>query len=891
MTALYRQRSKTQNRMSHRLQERIATTTRKAWTYSLLWGICVAASGIVLLIAAGGSLDYLLRLEDQGLRLLLTGAVLSGVGWLTWRYGLKRFKAQVSKQAVAERLERQYPTLDGQLTSALEFLDQEEDDPHAGSSVLRRAVISRTDVAADEIDFSSVLRKRPLVQALSTALIIVLVAGAFCFWQPEAARTALVRLGNPLSSVTWPRASYLEWKEAVQHVPRGGTFEVEVIDAHGMELPERVDLQFRYRGAEDDIETLPMRFVGDRLRFRREGVVRPFEYRAVGGDDATMAWTALEVIEPPEVESLELEFHPPAYTGWPLRKSDGRVEALVGTYIALHGTSTKKLQSAEVVVDDERIAASVGPDGFTFSVAVPSEATSESVIATEQLSSPDALDVDGAASARYFVVKTSGAYSLELVDENGYESADQTQYEIRAVTDDAPRVNIDDPAADLVATTNGRLPLVVSAADDLLLQDVELRYARSDQSDQGNLAIPLYQRKDPPPLLEDWPAWTTPDEARVVEFLWDLRDLRLPPGARLTFYAVAEDFAGQVGQSPTRRLTIVTPEQLQERLAEEQAFVVDELARVLETQVAARNHIAGIQLQLRDVGKITPDDVDTLQTAELTQHNVDRALLGESTGVRGHVQRMLQMIENNRLDTPDVARRMQDILDTVTDISQHELPAITAALTAAVKDAQFSDEDQAESPLAENLQTAAARQNQVVQKLEAELGKLSQWNNYRRFFRDVGRIRQDQATMAQDVAGLTAELLGKRADELNTQERADLAKLQSRHGDLARRLETLQGQMQPMIETLQESDPLAADTLADALALAQQQAIGQQLRQAGAQVQQNQLASAMRSHEQIGEVLQEMLDVLANKREHELARLAKKLEQAAADLQSLPERQ
>ena len=62
--------------------------------------------------------------------------------------------------------------------------------------------------------------------------------------------------------------------------------------------------------------------VGDIMVARRENVSESFSFRAAGGDDDTMPWHEVEVVEPPRLESLEIVVHPPAYTG--LRRTAGR---------------------------------------------------------------------------------------------------------------------------------------------------------------------------------------------------------------------------------------------------------------------------------------------------------------------------------------------------------------------------------------------------------------------------------------------------------------------------------------------------------------------------------------------------------------------------------------
>lgn len=875
--------------MPHLLKQRVAHVARKAWLYSLVWGLGIVVSCAVVLVTAAAALDYTLRLQDSGLRFLLSAGVVAVVGWLFWKFSYSRISAEVSQQLVAERIERLEPALRGELTSALEFLDHPESDPRAGSAVLRRAVVSRTESAAENVDFQRVLRRKPALFSGWLAGVLLMLLVAFCVWRPETARIAFGRLANPFSSVTWPRGSNLAWSDAVTHVPRGGSLDLEVIDQRGAPLPDSAQAELRYGGEGGKIERVPLRFVGKSLRFRKDEIIRPFEYRAIGGDDDTMAWTPLDVVEPPEVQSLALELHPPAYTHWPVRTATGRIEALQGTAVALHGTSTKKLRAADVVLlDGARIPATIAADGYRFDIQIP---------ATRANSAQDvevtSAETGGSLLAAPFTVQASGSYQLQLVDEDGYESVDQARYEIRAIRDEPPRVNIDEPGGDLVATPQGAVPLRVTASDDLALRDVELRFARSDQSEAGNLGFSLYERNEPLPQLTEWPASNTTAESRELTSRWELAELRLPPGARVTFHAVAGDFAGQTGQSLSRRMIIVTPEQLLERLAEDQAIVVDELARVLDSQTTSRSHVSNVQLQLQNVGQLRAQDVDTLQAAELTQRNVERDLLDETTGVRRRVQRLLDMMTNNRIDSPDLTRRMQQILDSIDLIGRRDLPQANAALIQAVKDAQFAaGENSASDPrLAADVQSAATAQERAIAELQRTLGELATWNNYRRFFRDLGQIRQDQTQLTRDLAELPAANLGKSRNELTPQEQSDLARLQARHDDLARRLEALQGQMQPTIDSLRDSDPIAADVLSDTLNLAMRNALGQQLRSAGSEVQQNRVSKALGNHQQIADALQEMLDVLANKREHELARLAKKLEEAAADLQGLQQRQ
>ena len=74
-----------------------------------------------------------------------------------------------------------------------------------------------------------------------------------------------------------------------------------------------------------------MNRVGDVMVARRENVRESFAFRAEGGDDHTMRWLDVEVVEPPQLESLSITVHPPAYTGLPPAPAERHLEVLAGT--------------------------------------------------------------------------------------------------------------------------------------------------------------------------------------------------------------------------------------------------------------------------------------------------------------------------------------------------------------------------------------------------------------------------------------------------------------------------------------------------------------------------------------------------------------------------------
>jgi len=386
----------------------------------------------------------------------------------------------------------------------------------------------------------------------------------------------------------------------------------------------------------------------------------------------------------------------------------------------------------------------------------------------------------------------------------------------------------------------------------------------------------------------------------VIRHRWELADLELAPGAQLTFHAAASDYLPQTGRSQPRRLEVITDEQLSERIAASQSLVLAELDRVLRMQRQSRDQVAALEVQVSELGYLKQHQIDHLRGAELNQRQVNSSLSSRSEGVPMHILGLLADLENNRLDSPDVKRRMRALLAELDRLGREHLPIISRELTGAIKTAQVAlksqppdgkkPDDKPSTPpaaVADRLVAAAGHQDRVIASLERMLGQLARWDNYRRFHRRIGQLLRDQKEAAGRATELGRRTLSRELKDLNPQEAADLKTLARWQLELARRLEATLEQMGQTSLQLRDSDPLAAETVSDALGRARQLAISDQMRSAGGYLQQNQIGQAIGRQRRSIQDLQEILDILANRREHELARLVKKLRQAESDLTQL----
>jgi hypothetical protein len=867
--------------MRNPVREKVRAVQRRAWRLRAVQGggcwLIVAVSAVLL----AGLADYGLRLEDAGVRVFNSAVVAAVWGWCFWRFVIPLYVRRLSELEVAQRIEQRFPQWRDRLSSAVAFLNQTEQQSLAGSAELRRAVVAAAAADLEGWEVGDCLdARRPRQIAIGAAVLCLLALGvALADWPSTA--LALRRLAIPWNVEPWPRRNQLQFVRAPERLAVGGNFEAELIDRRDR-LPQSVQFQTWFEG--DDaaqIQTKDMKFFRDRMVYRLDNVRRPFQYRAVGGDDDTMPWRQLDLVEPPQVTSLQIRLHPPDYTGWPSSTSGENIRALEGTRIEVAGQLSRPTSAVRLRTDKDQSTADALPgrlsdDGLRFTIAADGEPG--------------------------WTVTQSATYWFEVTDAEGLQGGGDRRWNLWAVPDDPPTVLLEQPATHTFVTADAALPLAGLVKDDLAIHAIGIRFTRSDAADAGQKeTVEIYRGPDVATVEADAAveAGSGSGESRRIEYVWDLtRLLEMQPGAWLDFELIAEDYKPQAAASATRRLTIISVGELDERIASRQAFVLGQLAEVLRTQREVREPLKLLEIGWADTGQLKGTEVDQLQAAELKQRQVDRLLADPQDGVAAQIVGLLHELQSNRIETPEVVGRMNQLLSAVRQIADDQLAPIQNQLIDALKIARerllaAAGED-AVATVSDELQTtiqaAGQGQDAVIARLESLLGDFSQWDSYRRFSRELTQLRQRQEELRQDTDRTRVEALAREGTELDGERRVNLRRLAERQTELGRVFDKLQTRMDQMRTELAPNDP-AAETLADALDVARRAALGGRMRETGRRIDENRLGDAAQNQQAILLQLQELLDTLASRRVHELEQRVQQIAAALAELRDLQARQ
>jgi hypothetical protein len=523
--------------------------------YAVASVLATLVGGVVL----WGLIDAAVHVSESGVRAIASLAILAATAFVAWRWAWPAWQQRPTLLSVAQRIEQRWPELGDRLSSSLAFLGQRESDALAGSAALRRAVVAETMSKAEQLPFSAAIDNRPALRVGLVSAFVLFTAIGLAIVFPAGAKLVLARTLNPWTSATWPRRHQLDIEKAPERLAKGADFEAVVIDRAGP-LPDVVTIEYQFEG-EDKTQSREMKLLDGKMVHRLEGVTRSFRYRATGGDDASMPWRELQVLEPPTIASLNAKIIPPAYTGWPATASTPDFRALEGSRIELTGAVDKPIKSAALKLEGSStptdVAIAVSSDGLSFTLP--------------------------ASADKPWLLSQANAYAIELTSVEGFTTT-SARNDLRVVPDRPPAVVVEQPADNVSVTPQAMLPLRVLVKDDLAIARIELKYLRSDESEAGEQTIELFLGPEHAEVVKVSPLkeGTLAGESRTIEYNWNLAEIKnLAPGVTLTWHVSASDFKPQAGLSPAQRMMIITQEDHENPNAHRQNAILLQLKKLM----------------------------------------------------------------------------------------------------------------------------------------------------------------------------------------------------------------------------------------------------------------------------------------------------------------------
>ncbi len=773
------------------------------WTaWAVLWLLVYASLLTLALVAA----DAAFRYRDPGLRWLAATLWIGGCflgAWFWWNRLRRRQPGSVVEWA--ERSEKHFPQLGSRLSTAMAFLHVSPDDCLAGSPILRRALLDQVAGEVSPYRLQEALPRRTLASTLLALLLLMALAGVSLRANRNVLRFALSRLVQPWSELPWPQRVELVVVEAPSVVAQGRSFAVRVRNRRGR-LPQAVRFHMRFlAGAGSSGPTTEMTYLmnrdNDAAALVLDRIQRPFQYRVTGGDDDSMTWRSVQVVQLPRWETTTRRVVPPAYSRLPSHDSPAAIRALAGSRVVLTGRVSAPVDQVELLTDTSPEAAplaleNLGDDRKTWTL----EATA-------------------------WELTKSGSYRLRITLPQGVTFLTEPA-PVEVVVDRPPTVTMATPTTTLLLA-GSRLSVQGSFDDDVGLASVRWQVAGTERTwaDENRK---LVEQGTPSPLTQ-WPLkieWTVP--------------ATVSPATELTVTAHAVDTKGQAVSSRPATFRVVTADEFDRLLRDLQDRIAIHLSDAAGWQRDAREKLAAAVAA--DDSPPSPQQATLLRRAVRAQTKVDSALAGDEDSAAVLARELVELFQLHPLQDRTLSALASEFLE--------ETRTVASRLRSDI-DSKWRELD--------NNRSQPKTPEPLLRSQQQLLEWLVDWSTRWGRRRDDARLRHQLAEMQRRQADLRQQterlrIAAVTAPDVDVERRLEQATRRQR--ELQREWEQWRAQLESQRHSRNEPDQTKQH------AVLEQLAIGPAMQRAAGQLKQRKLGRAAASQLDAERMLNQALELL-----------------------------
>ena len=788
------------------LSNLIVTLDRKIRTFQLVRALSAGAALVVGALMLAALIDWIYPVGPafrlMFLILLAGGTIAGGIGvFLRYR------RSSIEQAELAAVLGQGQSELSEKVLSAWELAN----DPSQSTST---TAVYVEEQLCDQLEprLAHLQREQPLTRRKTILVLAVLVAVVAVIVGIAVAAASPFR--QQASRMLTPWNEVLQAQNAIQimdpdrTVQKGSSVElvVSLTDPEDQKLI-RESFRLVLHPDSDEAESFAMTSEADSDYWK--GLIPSIEetttYRVEIGELQSRVHE-IHVIEPPNVESLEVTIQPPAYTHLPpqvVRNPDASIEVFEGSTVRLDLRLDRSVETAAIDLTNE--------DDETASI--------DFMIDSEQFKG--AVDLE--------VVDRSVA-DLRVAEREGYETTVESVARFNIRRDEPPAVRITSPDTSVTVRRDDVISIQIAAHDDFELGTMQLHL---NMGLEEPLVLPIDQ-------------WELQgDEYRATVQL-DLSDLPLEEKSSLTYVARVSDrrpvpgpqeafsdehrleFNDQAAAPGTEELDR-SHQQIKDLIdrareqLKETAEKIDELEqnedpdqdpkerqeeaqRLAGEQVQAARNLNELEQRLREHPIM---DALANEVGELNEQKVQRAaddLQEWSEEPAGELNPIEDEIRDAEQQLADVERRFNDLAQLEKDLLELDRLANQAGRIAE----RVADTQQQQQPNAAGDQQPADIDPQEQRQLEDDIDRTSDRLN------DLVK-RHDE--LKDKVESAFRDRASEVADGLK-----DLAEPEDRIADsFDRELERLQPQLDQIADAIDQADQELADDNSPEAANARQQ--------------------------------------------------------------------
>ena len=801
-------------------------------TRIVLWGslrVLASLAVVVLALAALGGLSPAL---PRPAGILVAVLAWAAVAWTAWRHWVQPLRAVPNLQVFARLVEERRDFRDI-LRAALEW--SQRGAPEGQSLDLVAATVDRAYDEAHSLQLTRLFefrnRRRDAGIVLGTAVVLLGIAAL----APQAPWRAFQGLAFAWPTPDQVRYGPLEVLSGDPSVLAGEPVDLVVRESG----PRGPEMQLRFNDTGDLWKTRQLEPQGDsdprEYAFRFPEVRTSFAYYFESGRRRTEEHR-VNVVQRPIVSRLQLRLVPPAYTGRPamaLEEGRGDAVALVGTRIEIEASASSPLASAHVVPDGN------ATDAISLTGPLPMQTASK----------------DARTS---FVLRSDLRYHFDLVDSLGHTNVEPVSYQLAAVEDRPPYVEVREPGGDADLPKSLRTPVTIYGADDFGLSRMTLHYHHERE---GEPLDTQWVRRD----LELRGEGSTDSEGRALgagplpevlkRFEWTLDDVGLYPGDWVTYYVEVEDnddFSGhKTARSNTYRLRLPSLAEVYAKIQEEDENRMSELDQALEKSRQLQEKYEKLSRELKKNPELDWAKQKEVESALEKQKEIAEQVEKIAEDLRKEIQKM----QDQQVVSQEIAQKLDEIRKLMEQVQDETLREYMERLQEAMK--QISPEE-----LQKAMEQMELSQEEFVKRLDRTKALLEQLQREQKLDQMIERIAD--LLKEQERVGDKTESLEKKSEESKSGAEKEAAKKESEQlsgeqKDLAEKTDELQKELD---ELSKESSEAGQSQLEDVAQEMQEQNPSGEMQEASEQLQQQQPQGAQQHQKQAEKSLRGLYEQL-----------------------------
>jgi hypothetical protein len=528
-------------------------------------------------------LDWIVDL-NLFVRLLILAADVALFVYYARRQLLPLFVRPMGLEACALMAEKHFPKLRGRLIATVQLSRPSftRDSPE-----LVQAIQQETDLRTASMNFASIVPTRVLKRRLRIAFLVAGIFGGWMFLTAPGSIALLERVFLLPAKV--PRKTEVICLTGDKTIPSGETVVLEaeargIIPSHG-----RVTL-VDDAGHIQEITMDREPNNSDRFSLSVATVDHPFTY-TISINDGTAGPFDIKVVPRPTVTTIDCTQVYPPYAGLPdAKRTVGNLALLAGSKLKIHAITNSKIVKAVLkeMGIDKTLPLTIGGAGandLTGQIDIPAE-------------------------------KLTG-FSIQLTNEAGVTSGDETQYRIDLIPDHPPTIQLTSPdRLQELDTIKAKPNIAYVATDDYGLDKVSLCYRYVH--DEDDTTVDANGNPPPPPPPTRIPLDIGKDRPLNFKgtYVLDLTKLQPPvtEGTTIEYWLEAVD-ANNVtgpGMGETEHHVIKVVSEA-EKKAEIMNRMDDDLSVIQELELHERtiNHELGEKAQNRPAPAPAPPSAPT----------------------------------------------------------------------------------------------------------------------------------------------------------------------------------------------------------------------------------------------------------------------------------------